>query len=83
MLNLLSKIIFVIHNVYCSFPLDLGNLSSILSSVDMQILFNYSQQIQAAMLWRPTSANEEALSSAANERLAFSRLSFEILPAKP
>ncbi len=30
------------------FSMDLGNLSSILSRVDMQILYNFSQQIQAA-----------------------------------
>jgi hypothetical protein len=29
------------------FSMDLGNLSSILSRVDMQILYNFTQNIQA------------------------------------
>jgi hypothetical protein len=49
------------------FSMDLGNLSSILSRVDMQILYNFTQNIQAPC----SPANQKALSVAlANESKA-------------
>ena len=42
------------------FSMDLGNLSSILSRVDMQILYNFTQNIQAASPPPPTMLTSQS-----------------------